>query len=101
MQTTEMVDRIFAGEINCPSIIMLDNAERLMRWVRDTDRHHTADTCAADKPKDCAHAPGTQTADFAAMMVSEATNRCACGAHGVDDPARADTIVADFMGRWS
>lgn len=96
----EIIDRIMGPGI-CPAEIRIHNAERIMRWVRNTDRHHTAETCTARKRKDCAHFPGPQHADFAATMVSEAASVCACGAHGTHDPARAATIGAEFIERWS
>lgn len=99
-ETREIIDRIMEGDV-CPAEIRIHNAERIMRWVRNTDRHHTAETCNARKPKDCAHFPGPFHADFAAAIASEAASVCACGAHGVDDPDRAVTIGVQFMERWS
>jgi len=100
MTVDPIVDQIMQGSV-CPAEIWLSNAERLMSWVKDTDRHHTADTCNAKKKKDCAHAPGQQTVEFAAAIASEAANVCACGAHGVDSPGQAATIAAEFIERWT
>lgn len=101
MQTQEIIDRIFAGESVCPAIIRNHNADKVMAWVRDTDGHHTADTCRSSKPKDCVHAPGPHTVDFAATLASEAANVCTCGEHGVDDPDAAAAIAAGFIARWT
>ncbi|MCA1799808.1 MAG: hypothetical protein LC650_00755 [Actinobacteria bacterium] len=98
--TREIIDRIMDGGV-CDAEIRMHNAERIMRWVRDTDAHHTAETCTSRKRKDCAHAPGAQTAEFAAVLVSEAASVCACGAHGTHDPDHAATIGAEFIERWS
>lgn len=95
-----MIDRIIAGDI-CDSEINMHNADRIMRWVKDTDRHHTAETCNARKPKDCVHAPGQHVVEWAATLVSEAANICACGQHGVNDPAAAAQIVNSFIRRWN
>lgn len=101
MTTREIIDRIMAGESVCPAIIRNHNADRIMAWVRDTDRHHTADTCTAQKRKDCVHAPGQHTVDFAATIASEAANVCTCGEHGVDDPVAAAAIGRGFVERWT
>lgn len=101
MQTREIIDRIFAGETVCPAIIRMHNAEKVMAWVRNTDRHHTAETCRSTKRKDCVHAPGPHTADFAATLASEAVNACTCGEHGTNDPDAVAAIGAAFIERWN
>ncbi len=80
MQVNPIVERIIEGSI-CPAEIRLHNANRIMQWVRDTDRHHSADNCKSSKPKDCAHAPGEQTADMADVLTAEAPTVCVCGGH--------------------
>lgn len=101
MTNQEIIDQIMTGQSVCPATIRNHNADRIMRWIRATDMHHTADTCTSRKRKDCAHAPGVQTVEFAAAIASEAANVCTCGEHGVDDPARAATIGAEFVERWT
>lgn len=82
----------------CPSEINEHNATRLMDWVRDTDRHHTKETCR--NGKDCVHAPGEMTIDWAATIMAEAPHVCTCGAHGTHDPSMAREVVVDFQNRW-
>lgn len=100
VKTNPMIDRIIAGEI-CDSEINIHNADRIMRWVKDTDRHHTAETCNSQKKKDCVHAPGAHVVDWAAALVSEATFICTCGAHGVDNPGEAARVINTFITRWN
>lgn len=80
MQVNPIVERIIEGSI-CPAEIRLHNANRIMQWVRDTDRHHSAEDCRSNKPKDCSHAPGEQTADLADTLTVEAAAVCVCGDH--------------------
>lgn len=101
MTNQEIIDQIMTGQSVCPATIRNHNADRIMRWVRATDMHHTAETCTSQKRKDCVHAPGPHTVDFAATIASEAANVCTCGEHGVDDPDAADAIGRDFIARWT
>jgi len=89
--------RILAGEQVCPSEVNIANAQTNMDWVRDTDRHHAREGC---KNKNCVHAPGAMTVDWAATLVSEAAHICTCGQHGANDPDIARKIVRKFHGRW-
>lgn len=100
MQTREIFDRIMGGETVCPAIVRMNNANRVMAWVRATDTHHAPEDCRSAKRKDCVHSPGQQTVDFAATMASEAMHSCTCGEHGVNDPAAVAAIGADFITRW-
>lgn len=101
MQTREIIERIMTGESVCPSVPKIHSAERIMAWVRDTDSHHTKETCRSSKPKDCVHAPDVHVVEFAAVLASEAANACTCGEHGVDDPAAVQRIGRDFIARWT
>lgn len=80
MRTMDIVERIMTTGV-CPAVIRIHNADRLDAWVRDTARHHTADTCTAQKRKDCGHAPGPGTAAFARTIRDEAAAVCTCGDH--------------------
>jgi hypothetical protein len=90
-----IIDRIIAGV--CTSEVNFHNARRLIDWIEDTDSHHGPETC---KNKDCVHAPGVMSADWAATLVSEAMFLCSCGEHGVDNPAEAARVVAEFRAKW-
>ena len=75
-----LAERIVTGEA-CPAEVHLHCAEKLMAWVRNTDRHHTLETCTAKKKKDCCHAPGQGEVELAADHVTRALRVCTCGAH--------------------
>jgi hypothetical protein len=78
-----IAERIVQGERVCTAEIVLDCAARIMGWVRDVERHHTADTCPHGKRSHCVHAPGLGEIELAARHVSTAPAECAdwCGAH--------------------
>jgi hypothetical protein len=99
MRTTDIVNRILDGGV-CPAEIAEHNAGRIVSWIRDTDRHHTADECS-DRKGHCVHAPTVSDVEWAAAQTEMAAVVCACGAHGVDDPDQAATIVARWRDRWS
>lgn len=101
MTNREIIDRIMAGESVCPAIVRNHNAQRIVAWIRDTDSHHTAETCTSRKRKDCCHFPGEHNIDFAATVASEAANSCTCGEHGVDDPDAVARIGREFVERWT
>jgi hypothetical protein len=93
-----IAERIIAGESVCRSEINEFNASELVAWIADTDSHHTKADCP--NGKDCVHAPGEMTADWAATLVSEAMFLCACGAHGSQDSDEAARIIKEFRDKW-
>lgn len=97
MKINPVAERImFEGM--CPSEINMHNANEIMDWVRDTDRHHTKEDCKSGK--NCVHAPGDMTVDWAATIMAEAEHVCICGEHGIDNPEMAWEVVRDFQKRW-
>jgi hypothetical protein len=71
--------RIIEGESVCAAEIREYNASWIMSWVKDTDRHHTQETCR--QGKHCVHAPGQDYVDHAARLVNEMHDSCTCGQH--------------------
>ena len=75
-----LAERIVAGGV-CMAEVHEHCANQLMGWVRDTKRHHTAETCTSPKKKDCIHAPGPGEVALAADHVRTMPQVCTCGHH--------------------
>lgn len=92
-----IIERILEGTV-CRSEVSYHNASILLAWIKDTDSHHTKEDC--ERGKDCVHAPGEMTIEWAVATTSEAVHLCTCGEHGNDNPEAAAEVIAGFRERW-
>jgi len=74
-----IAERILGGEDVCPAEINEYNASVLLSWINDTDTHHTKEDCT--RGKNCVHAPGQHTYDWAMFLLEEMSTVCTCETH--------------------
>lgn len=80
MAAHPLVERIMTEPV-CMAEIHEWCATRLMNWIKDTDRHHTAEECTSSNKKNCSHAPGEGELELAIDHINTMPHVCTCGLH--------------------